>query len=201
MKICRHWWAMARLTAQACNNLGGWPARSPFLLTKMHQGSFFQSTKARAHPALLQLAASVGGFSKLAPLIGQHQVQLYAWIRGKRLPKVFPRKATNYLFAQTGLTADQLFRSYATQIQPGVWKMPQGAAFVPESAIHFGCDLPKLLATLNERERRVILLRLQGATFEEIAAEIGVTRERIRQNEVMARKKLRWRCAKLGYKR
>lgn len=165
----------------------------------MIPGSFFQSTKTRAHPALLRLAVSVGGFASLASLIGQHPVRLYEWVRGERMPKTFPQPAADYLFAQTGLTADELFRPKATNA-PEVWKIAPRAGFTPQCAVDFGCDLPKLMQPLDERERRVVLLRLQGATLEEIGAEIGVSRERIRQNEERALKKIRWRCLKLGYR-
>lgn len=165
----------------------------------MNQGTFHSWTTARAHPALLQLAASVGGFSKLAPLIGEHPVRLYEWIRGSRLPKTFPQVAADYLFAQTGLTAERLFGIERHNDALEVWKIAQRAGFQPQDAIDFGCDLPKLLETLSDRERTVILLRLQGATFEEIGQELGVTRERIRQNELRALDKLRKRCALLRY--
>jgi hypothetical protein len=143
---------------------------------------------------------SVGGFASLASLIGQHPVRLYEWVRGERMPKTFPTVANDYLFAHTGLTAEQLFRPKTANDAPEVWKIAPRAGFTPQCAVDFGCDLPKLMLSLDKRERRVILLRLQGATLEEIGAEIGVTKERIRQNEARALKKIRWRCLKLGYK-
>lgn len=55
-----------------------------------------------------------------------------------------------------------------------------------------------ILKTLDERERKILTLRfgLEGAephTLEEVAKEFGITRERIRQIEVVALKKFRER--------
>ena len=57
-------------------------------------------------------------------------------------------------------------------------------------------DLAKALATLTERERKVIMLRYGLAdgvnhTLEDVGKEFGVTRERIRQIEAKAMRKLR----------
>jgi RNA polymerase primary sigma factor len=60
----------------------------------------------------------------------------------------------------------------------------------------------ELVATLTERERAILHLRFgldsgEGMTLEEIGARFGVTRERIRQIEAEALKKLRSRFRKL----
>jgi RNA polymerase primary sigma factor len=57
-------------------------------------------------------------------------------------------------------------------------------------------QMEKVLASLNERERRVLELRFglddgRGRTLEEVGREFGVTRERIRQIEAKALRKLR----------
>ena len=53
-----------------------------------------------------------------------------------------------------------------------------------------------MLETLNDRERRVVQLRFgledgRSRTLEEVGKEFGVTRERIRQIEAKALRKLR----------
>ena len=53
-----------------------------------------------------------------------------------------------------------------------------------------------ILDTLNERESRVLRLRFglddgRGRTLEEVGRDFGVTRERIRQIEAKALRKLR----------
>ena len=58
--------------------------------------------------------------------------------------------------------------------------------------------IEQILHTLDERERKILVLRfgLQGGephTLEEVAQEFGITRERIRQIEVSALKKIRVR--------
>jgi RNA polymerase primary sigma factor len=57
-------------------------------------------------------------------------------------------------------------------------------------------QLNKILAELTDRERRVILLRFgledgRARTLEEVGKEFNVTRERIRQIEAKALRKLR----------
>lgn len=75
---------------------------------------------------------------------------------------------------------------------------------VPEEAVE---NYRKLLEELSDREERIVRLRYgldDGIcrTLEEVAKEFGVTREKIRQVEAKAIKKLRHpaRVSKLGIK-
>ena len=57
-------------------------------------------------------------------------------------------------------------------------------------------QLHEILDSLSERERKVLEMRFglndgQGRTLEEVGSEFGVTRERIRQIEAKALRKLR----------
>ena len=57
-------------------------------------------------------------------------------------------------------------------------------------------QMSDILDSLNERERKVLEMRFglkdgQGRTLEEVGLEFGVTRERIRQIEAKALRKLR----------
>jgi RNA polymerase primary sigma factor len=57
-------------------------------------------------------------------------------------------------------------------------------------------QMSDILASLSERERQVLEMRFglkdgQGRTLEEVGQEFGVTRERIRQIEAKALRKLR----------
>src|SRR3954470_7298058 len=52
-------------------------------------------------------------------------------------------------------------------------------------------DISKLLEQLPPQLRRIVRLRMQGCPFEEIAGEFGVSRERLRQLEAEAMKKMR----------
>ncbi|MBP5159147.1 MAG: RNA polymerase sigma factor RpoD [Lachnospiraceae bacterium] len=69
----------------------------------------------------------------------------------------------------------------------------------PEEAASYAMlrdQISKLLDTLSERERRVLVLRFglndgRGRTLEEVGREFKVTRERIRQIEAKALRKLR----------
>ena len=63
--------------------------------------------------------------------------------------------------------------------------------------------LLEAISTLTEREQKIIRLRFgiddgKYRTLEEVGREFGVTRERIRQIEVKAIRKLRFRCTKNG---
>ena len=56
--------------------------------------------------------------------------------------------------------------------------------------------MEEVLATLSDREKRVLILRFgledgRPRTLEEVGAQFGVTRERIRQIEAKALRKLR----------
>jgi RNA polymerase primary sigma factor len=74
-----------------------------------------------------------------------------------------------------------------------------GEAVVPPDAASFSMlqeQLAKVLDSLSERERKVIELRFgledgHPRTLEEVGREFGVTRERIRQIEAKALRKLR----------
>jgi RNA polymerase sigma factor (sigma-70 family) len=56
---------------------------------------------------------------------------------------------------------------------------------------HLRERLAAAMATLNDRERQVIEGRLAGKILQVVGAEIGVTRERVRQIETLALRKLR----------
>ncbi len=68
----------------------------------------------------------------------------------------------------------------------------------PTHAIENRDTLTRLYAVLNARERRVVDLRSQNETFEQIGKELGVTRERIRQIEFNAHRKMRRRGLAIG---
>ncbi|WP_373047742.1 sigma-70 family RNA polymerase sigma factor [Vulgatibacter sp.] len=70
---------------------------------------------------------------------------------------------------------------------------PDDAAIDNERARLLRERLPKALATLDERERMIFLSRFdpdEAVPLEELGARLGVTRERARQLETRARKKL-----------
>jgi DNA-binding CsgD family transcriptional regulator len=60
----------------------------------------------------------------------------------------------------------------------------------------FGNAFRAALAELGERERTVFLQRLAGKTLEEVGKKLGVTRERVRQIEARAIRRLRERTIK-----
>jgi len=60
----------------------------------------------------------------------------------------------------------------------------------------FGDALRAALAELGERERTVFLRRLGGMTLEEVGKELGLTRERVRQIEARAIRRLRGRVVR-----
>jgi DNA-binding CsgD family transcriptional regulator len=55
----------------------------------------------------------------------------------------------------------------------------------------FGNAFRAAIAELGERERTVFLRRLGGMTLEEVGKELGITRERVRQVEARAIRRLR----------
>lgn len=64
-------------------------------------------------------------------------------------------------------------------------------------------DWKSILSTLNEREAQVVqyrfgLLDLEPCTLEQVGGMMGVTRERIRQIEANALRKMRHRASALG---
>ena len=54
-----------------------------------------------------------------------------------------------------------------------------------------------MMDCLSERQREIVLARNAGMTFEEVAQEQGVTRERIRQIEWKAHQKMRQKAVKM----
>jgi RNA polymerase sigma factor (sigma-70 family) len=61
----------------------------------------------------------------------------------------------------------------------------------PEIAYQMKAAAGKLLAVLNDREREVIEARMKDVTLEELGKERGVSRERIRQHENKALRKMK----------
>lgn len=61
-------------------------------------------------------------------------------------------------------------------------------------------SINKIYMSLKPREEKVLRARFEKeATLEEIGWEIGITRERVRQIEKGALKKIEWRVRRLGY--
>jgi RNA polymerase sigma factor (sigma-70 family) len=62
-------------------------------------------------------------------------------------------------------------------------------------------EINRLLSAISKRELSIIRLRFWGdKTLDEISSVIGVSRESVRQAEVRALRKLRWRIYKTGHK-
>lgn len=66
-------------------------------------------------------------------------------------------------------------------------------------------DWKSILSTLGERESKVVMYRfglldLEPCTLEQVGDMMGVTRERIRQIEAKALRKMRHRASLLGVK-
>jgi RNA polymerase primary sigma factor len=73
----------------------------------------------------------------------------------------------------------------------------------PDTASH--SDWKNILSALSEREAKVIVYRfgildLEPCTLEQVGSMMGVTRERIRQIEAKALRKMRQRAAILDVK-
>ncbi|MBI3584004.1 MAG: sigma-70 family RNA polymerase sigma factor [Nitrospinae bacterium] len=68
-----------------------------------------------------------------------------------------------------------------------------------EIRLEDGISITSLLNQLTERERRIIELRFyQDMTYEETGLSIGLTKERVRQIELKALRKLRWKIQNLS---
>lgn len=66
-----------------------------------------------------------------------------------------------------------------------------------EIRLEDGISITTLLNQLTEKERRIIELRFyQDMTYEETGLNIGLTKERVRQIELRALRKLRWKIHK-----
>ncbi len=126
-----------------------------------------------------------------------------AHLLGKPLEKV--RKVLAYNERVTSLDAP-LDRDAGVSIGDGI---VDESALAPELILHnseIEASVRQWLDELNERQRRVIECRygLNGrdvATFEALAREIGVTRERVRQIQAEALDKLRARLKHKGLDR
>jgi len=83
------------------------------------------------------------------------------------------------------VTNEELARIAVKVFGPGTQPLPG-----------FGDALQAALAELDEREGVVFLQRLKGKTLEEIGREMGITRERVRQIEARAARRLRGKMVK-----
>ena len=145
-----------------------------------------------------------------------HMVETINRIRreSRQLQQELGREATETELAEaSGLTVEKLREVLKITPDPVSLDMPVGededsplSSFItagtqaePEKATEAALlkeQVRQLLGTLDERERRVLELRYgiggdRARTLEEVGKEFGVTRERIRQIEAKALRKLR----------
>jgi RNA polymerase sigma factor (sigma-70 family) len=91
----------------------------------------------------------------------------------------------------------QAWRRGGANLSLDVQVTPDGLTLAEELAAPQGLDLADVVdardavATLPDRDRFIIDRRCHGATLAEVAGSVGVTRERVRQIEQKARRKLR----------
>ncbi len=108
--------------------------------------------------------------------------------------------ALGWRFCRIAYVRDQMVR------HPPTGEPLARAAFDYDLADHYASEpdpweyerelLPELLLRFPERTQRLFELRKQGRTLEEIGREIGVTKERVRQIEAKAIRRMRERISK-----
>jgi len=76
----------------------------------------------------------------------------------------------------------------ATLVGRPTTKQSEAAACDPAEILQ---AIPRAMRRLDPMERRVIMGRFDGRTFHEIAKDLGVTKERVRQIEESAKRFLR----------
>jgi RNA polymerase sigma factor (sigma-70 family) len=76
----------------------------------------------------------------------------------------------------------------------------QDDSFLEEAVYHSECreTIAKLMKHLTYRERLIVKRRCEEDTLEEVAREVGVTKERIRQIEARAHGRMRDAAIKYG---
>ena len=151
--------------------------------------------------ALVALAMQCGSMRALAEAMGIHWTTLYAWARGAEIPD-FARmlakgrygQANDCILRLTGKTLVEFFgqESGDSEAERVCFTLP--ASWRQCDDLDFAFDLRKLLQGLSARQLLVLLARMQGDSLEAVGAELGITREWVRQIEMKAKIKLRFYC-------
>lgn len=142
----------------------------------------------------------------LAKAMGIHWTMLYAWTRGEGIPNFTHmaalgryEHANNCALRLAGKTLAELFGQDAGEKPAERVTFNLVRPWLQCDGLDFGFDLPKLLQSLNARQLFVLTARMQDDSLESIGAQLGITRERVRQIEADAKRKVRFYCRRLGY--
>jgi hypothetical protein len=166
------------------------------------KGAFLAKTLKTHNAAVIELANKAGGMPALADALGVHPVKLYAWARGQH-PQNFAagryQQVNNALLRLTGKALADIFPPVASQTSFKPVCATHAACWRQHDALDLAFDLAKLTETLNRQQKAVLFCRMDGLTLEETGAELGVTRERVRQVECRARRMVWHRMLSLGF--
>lgn len=156
--------------------------------------------------SIVALATQCGSMRALADAMGIHWTMLYAWTRGEGIPNFAHMtalgrydQANNCVLRLAGKTLAELFGQDIGEKPVERVTFNLSAPWRQCDGLDFGLDLPKLLQSLNARQLFVLTARMGGESLESIGVELGITRERVRQIEITAKRKVRFYCRRLGY--
>lgn len=159
------------------------------------KGSFNQSSLKKYNPLMIELARRAGSMQDLSREMGISVQMAHSWARGVDLPDF--RSATmseRYLRADAhavqvvGCPLAEIFGQSDEPVDPADPPAPN----IPwDQAINLRIDLQRILNRLSPRDRAILSLHAEGATFSDLAEGFGLTRERMRQIHLRAMNRAR----------
>ncbi len=168
--------------------------RNGRMLRKMREHGFYTAASLSRASGVTQvevgqlLMLKIGPINKMTGDVRPAALKICA-VLNSTMQDIFPASMCEYRAPKTNVEVDLSLGQIAGMLDHDA---------DPVLALENKDVLNRLYDVLNPRERRIVEGHVREETLEEIAEEFGVSKERIRQIECRAHRKMRVRATKLG---